>query len=716
MSTEYLQERIDEILLQQGKVSESEIAAALNRQKALGGKLCSHLFENSSVTEEDLVDALSKQLGVPGVVLSGLKIAPEVLRLIPSNVAFARRVLPFEFDSRQNVVRVACVDPADTGLLAELNYILGDKTAELHVSVELSLNRAIDNYYGAQIGSTEASPPPNNTFKAHSVSTVSRPLPAPAYKESASAMSALLVTDQASVRQLLKVVLEKGGYKVQHVDSADMAIDVIQRSHFGTIFIQNGVPGNSLDLANRLKITSPTTKVRRFESLANLLVNDPQISNDISKLQQKLDLFTSLLTIKERVPRSHSSMVGYLVDRLCRRLTLTDKQRVMVLGAAYLHDRAKFYYMSVTLRDFRLLIDVVIRLLQSVYYEPTVIEILRSMYCDLSRRSHEEVPFNVLAGNILTIVDLYCETLPPTRRLTLDKLEEFRGSIQDRVGRLLLPKVFETFMALMEQEAVNAPALPRRGQIMFYSRAPEFVFALENRLKSDGFRTIGAFSLWSFVRLYRRCRPDLLIIHIDGPPRSVIAAVNELKESGVDLKGTPTFVLAKQNVIDALTPLLEWGVEDILDFETDPEQIVFKINKTWIRMDIRPKSPNADEEYFASKGNLSDINLAELLQVLGPSRRTMKITAVPSARPSDMIEIYLEQGDLVYAALNNYQGAEAIYIGLTWDDGTWTIEPISEHERRQHNIQLSNEAILLEGYRLMDEKERANLTDPVGKD
>jgi DNA-binding response OmpR family regulator len=716
MSTEHLQKRIDEILLQQGKVSESEIAAALNRQKALGGMLCSHLFENSSATEEDLVEALSKQLGLPGVVLSGLKIGPEVLQLISSNVAYARRVLPFAFDADRNVVKVACVDPADTCLLTELNYILGDKTVELYVSVELALHRAIDNYYGSRISGAEGSSQPDGTVKEHARSTISSPLPVPVNQKKAKAKSALLVTHQASVSQLLKVVLEKEGYQVQHLDSADKAVDIIQRSHFGLIFIQKGVPGNSLDLTNRLKITSPATQVRHFGSLADLLIDGPRTSNDISKLQQKLDLFTSLLTIKERVPRSHSSMVGYLVDRMCRRLTLTDEQRVSVLSAAYLHDRAKFYYMSATTRNFRLLIDLVIRLLQSVYYEPAVIEILRSMYGDLSQRPLDEVPFNVIASNILTVVDLYCETLPPSRQLTLDKLEEFRRSIEHRVGHLLLPRVFDTFIALMEQEAVNTPNLPRRGQIMFYSRAPELVFALESRLKSDGFRTIGTFSLWSFVRLYRRSRPDLLIIHIDGPPRSVIAAIKELKESGVDLKSTPTFVLAKQNVIDALTPLLEWGVEDILDFETDPDQIVFKINKTWIRMDICPKSPNADEEHFASKGNLSDMNLAELLQVLGPSRRTMKITAVPSAHPSDMLEIYLERGDLVYAALNNYQGAEAIYIGLTWDDGTWTVEPISEHERRQHNIQLSNEAILLEGCRLMDEKEWANLTNPVGKD
>jgi len=704
MSSKYFQKRIDEILLEQGKVSETEIAEALNRQKALGGMLCSHLFENSSVSEEDLVDALSKQLGLPGVVVSGLNIAPEVLRLIPSNVAYARRVLPFEYDTDRNVVKVACIDPADTGLLAELNYILGDTAVELHVSVDLSLNRAIDNYYGTQIGNTEASPQPKSTFKAHSGS-----------KESAGEMSTLLVTDQESVRRLLKVVLEKGGHRVEHVDSADMAVDVIQRSHFGTVFIQNGVPGNCLDLANRLKIISPTTKVRRFESLVNLLVDEPQGTKDTTKLQQKLDLFTSLLTIKERVPRSHSSLVGYLVDQLCRRLTLTDQQRVIVLSAAYLHDQAKFYYMSVTTRDFRLLIDLATKLLQSVYYEPTVIEILRSMYCDLSKKALDEVPFNVLAGNILTIVDLYCETFLPTRRLTLDKLEEFRGSIQDRLGRLLLPKVFATFMALLEREAVNIPALPRRGQIMFYSRTPELVFALNSRLKADGFRTIGAFSLSSFIRLYRRCRPDLLILHVDGPPRSVIATVNELKETGVEIKGTPTFVLAKRDIIDALTSLLEWGVEDILDFEADPEQIVLKINKTWIRMDIGKKPPNAHEERFASKGKLSDMSLAELLQVLGPSRRTMKISVVPSVRPSDLLEIYLEQGDIVYAQLNNFQGAEAIYVGLTWDDGIWTVEPISKHDQREHNIQVSSEAILLEGCRLIDENERAKLTDPVGE-
>lgn len=706
MSDEHAHDRIDEILLQQGKVSEAEISAALGRQKSFGGKLCSHLFENSSASEEDLVQALSAQLGLPGVAVSGLKISIETLALIPAKVAFARQVLPFEFDRERNRVKIACVDPADNGLLTELNYILGDKVVQLHLSVELSLSRAINQHYGAGgTGGDVASAADAIIQDQLNIAETSSSAASEA-TSGGTDKSVLLVTDQEGTRQLVKVLLGKDGYAVQTVDSADKALDLIGDSRFTTVFIQGGVPGNSLDLVNRLRVTSPKTTVRRFKSLSDLLLDNTQAGNDVGKLHQRLDLFTSLLTIKERVPKSHSPRVGYLVDRLCRRLGLATDQRVTVVSAAYLHDQAKFYYMSVAPRDFKLLIDLVVRLLQSAYYEPAVNEILRYMYSDVSQALEEPASFNLLAGNILTVVDLYSENQSLSRRLTLDKVDEFKSSIQTLVGTQLLPNVSETFLALLEQEAVSAPALPRRGQIMLYSESPEKIFPLESRLKGDGFRTISALTLSSFTRLYKRSQPDLLVLHLDESPRTVISTVYELKANGVNIQKTPIFLMVKQGAIAELTTLLELGVEDIFDCEVDPDQIAIKIGKLWLRMDLRPEKSGDGEESFASKGNLSDMNLVELLQVLGPSRRTTKITIVPSARPSEVLEIYLEQGNIVFAQMNDFLGAEAIYVGLTWDEGTWTVESFSQKDIQEQNNQLSNEAILLEGCRLIDEMSR----------
>ena len=186
-------------------------------------------------------------------------------------------------------------------------------------------------------------------------------------------------------------------------------------------------------------------------------------------------------------------------------------------------------------------------------------------------------------------------------------------------------------------------------------------------------------------------------------PRTIFAQVKELKNLNIDLKKTPTLILAPQKDSGELTPLLEWGIEDILDCECDPDRVALKINKIWTRIEMYANSTESGDSSLESRGRLQDMSLIELLQVLGTGGRTTRIQVSTSEHTNDKLEIYLNRGQIVYAQYNDLQGAEAIYVGITWDSGVWTLEPITEEHISGHNNQLSNEAILLEGCRLLDE-------------
>jgi hypothetical protein len=61
------------------------------------------------------------------------------------------------------------------------------------------------------------------------------------------------------------------------------------------------------------------------------------------------------------------------------------------------------------------------------------------------------------------------------------------------------------------------------------------------------------------------------------------------------------------------------------------------------------------------------------------------------------------------AELGARAGVEAIYRAIAWDSGTWAIEQIDESELPEPNVHQSNEAILMEGCRLLDESRRQPL-------
>jgi len=692
--------RIDEILLEQYKVSEADIATALSRQKAIGGKLCSHLLDSGTASEADLVSALSEHFGIPAVSISSLEIPPRALDLIPFNFALSRVILPFEYDPEQNLVKIACVDPNDTELRSELSYLLGQRSIEYFVTVELALIRAINQHYKqyqqanpqlkavkTQIRVTQ-SKKSSGTTKLSSQST-----------REVDLKRALIFSDQPSTRQLLHVVLEKDGFEVTDVDSVNRIKENLRQIPFGTIFFQTEKPEGYIDLLNSLRSISPPTRICVFRSMADLLTNDLQPVHDNSRLEKKLELFTSLLTIQERVPRSQSMRVAYFVDKLCRNLGLKDDQRIIVMSAAHLHEQAKFYYMTTATPNFRRLMGLVTKLLQSIYYEPVVMEILRSMYLDLSQDTLDELPIEAIGGNILTVVDMFSEAIQPTQRLTLDRIQEFQLMVHKEVGKRLYPEVFETFLKVVKEESIRTPTVAPHGQIMIYSETPEKLLALTDRLNP---------SRSSLSRLCKRCRPDLIVLRVEGSSRTIFSLVKELQNLHIDLKKTPTIVLAPQVLSSDLTPLLEWGIDDILDCECDPDHVTLKVNKSWTRMNMSADVKENNDCQIASRGSLQDMNLIELLQVLGTSGRTTRIRVVSSAQPHQTLEIYLKRGQIVYAQMDDLQGVEAIYVGITWDSGTWSMESITDVPEQEENNQLSNEAILLEGCRLLDEMSAAH--------
>jgi hypothetical protein len=91
---------------------------------------------------------------------------------------------------------------------------------------------------------------------------------------------------------------------------------------------------------------------------------------------------------------------------------------------------------------------------------------------------------------------------------------------------------------------------------------------------------------------------------------------------------------------------------------------------------------------------------------MGPSRKTAKIILTPTDNPDLKLELFLFKGDIHFAQLGGLGSPEAIYTALAWTDGHWRIEPVGEDEMPEANNQLPNDALLMEGCRLIDEQAR----------
>ena len=86
--------KLGEVLVQAGLIDDSQLEAAVGEQSRWGNRLGETLVQLGYVTEPELVRTLSRHYGIPGVHLEGKQIEPDVLALLPVEVAEEYRCLP----------------------------------------------------------------------------------------------------------------------------------------------------------------------------------------------------------------------------------------------------------------------------------------------------------------------------------------------------------------------------------------------------------------------------------------------------------------------------------------------------------------------------------------------------------------------------------------------------------------------------------------------
>lgn len=139
-----LKERLTEILIKNKVISEPQLNKALKAQKQKGGSLKDILVELGFVNEKDLMAALSQGLGIPPIALSRFKIDPEILKLIPSDVARKYRIVPVS--KVGNILTIATSDPLNVFVMDDLRAVTGLEVGAI-IASQKEVQDVIDQHY-----------------------------------------------------------------------------------------------------------------------------------------------------------------------------------------------------------------------------------------------------------------------------------------------------------------------------------------------------------------------------------------------------------------------------------------------------------------------------------------------------------------------------------------------------------------------------------------
>ncbi|MBN2034490.1 MAG: Flp pilus assembly complex ATPase component TadA [Deltaproteobacteria bacterium] len=118
-----LRQRLGELLVEAGLLSQEKLAEALESQKDTSKRLGQILIEMNALSEEEMAFALAMQLKIPYVDLKHLEIPGEVLEVIPEEIS--RKFLCTPVSLKNNILNVAMADPLDLNMMKDLQFITG---------------------------------------------------------------------------------------------------------------------------------------------------------------------------------------------------------------------------------------------------------------------------------------------------------------------------------------------------------------------------------------------------------------------------------------------------------------------------------------------------------------------------------------------------------------------------------------------------------------
>ncbi|MDP8252841.1 MAG: ATPase, T2SS/T4P/T4SS family [Candidatus Kaelpia aquatica] len=251
-----IREKVGEILIKEGLITEEDFSQAMEHQRKNGGKLGDVLMAMGFVTEKEIAAALGKQLGISYISIASGNLRPAhdqgLEALISEEVARKYLVLPI---SRTfNSLTIAVVDPLDFITIDNLGKITGCDINSV-ITTKAEIVQAIDEFYG-----------PHDVFKEaiessyeKKANSVTLNLEDTSEDDTASLDRLIAKAEEAPVVKLVDLVIRQAideGASDIHIESLDKKMRL--RYRVDGILQEKPPPAPHLKLAivSRIKILS----------------------------------------------------------------------------------------------------------------------------------------------------------------------------------------------------------------------------------------------------------------------------------------------------------------------------------------------------------------------------------------------------------------------------------------------------------------------------
>lgn len=137
---------LGELLLREKLLNSDQLKSALDYQKKNEVAMGTAIVSLGLISEEEMAQALSRQLGYPYINLDQFEVYPDVINLIPVEIAQKYLIMPIH--RIRSFLTLAMVDPTDLDIIEDIRFRTGLSIQPV-IASETGIVNAIKKYYGS---------------------------------------------------------------------------------------------------------------------------------------------------------------------------------------------------------------------------------------------------------------------------------------------------------------------------------------------------------------------------------------------------------------------------------------------------------------------------------------------------------------------------------------------------------------------------------------
>lgn len=142
-----IKKKLGDLLLDSGKITHAQLESVLKKQSITGKRLGEILIDDGFVTEDDIIDTLEIQLGIPRIFFNMINVDYDAVKLVPESLASRYILIPIGFNCSR--IQVVMSDPLNLFAQDDVKIASGYDVEPLFATKH-EIKNAIEKYYSKQ--------------------------------------------------------------------------------------------------------------------------------------------------------------------------------------------------------------------------------------------------------------------------------------------------------------------------------------------------------------------------------------------------------------------------------------------------------------------------------------------------------------------------------------------------------------------------------------